>query len=64
MLESLLKGSTQLLIVALLSRLAIFVDGALGVHAADEVVQLRSGEELVVGVLSTRCIESVNKAAD
>lgn len=62
-LESLPQSGANLLVVALLGRLTILMHGALRVHTANEVVQLRRGEELVVGVLGTRCVKSVDKAA-
>lgn len=48
--HGLLVGRGQLLIVTLLGGLAVFILGALGVDAADEIVELRGSGELVVGV--------------
>ena len=51
------KGVRELLVVAGLARLAVRLGSALGVDAARQVVELRSGVDLVVGVLDAGGVE-------
>jgi hypothetical protein len=62
--EGLLEGVGHLLVVASLADLAVGLGGALGVCAADEIVELRGGQDLVVGSLGTDSGEGVGQGAD
>lgn len=49
---------SRFLVVSLLCWFAILISCAFGVQTAGYVVELRSGEQFVVGVFSTRCLQS------
>jgi hypothetical protein len=59
-----LERCRQLLIVTLLANLAILVLCAFGVDAANEIVQLRCGKDLVVGIFDFGGTESVYERSD
>lgn len=58
------KGLGQLVVVASLADLAVGLGGALGVDTASQVVQLRGGEDLVVGVLDAGGLESISQGGN
>lgn len=62
--NGLLVSSSQLLVVALLADLAVLILGTLCVDAADQVVKLRSGEDLVVGDFSVGGSQGIVETSD
>jgi hypothetical protein len=62
--HGLLESSRQLLVVALLADLTVLILSALCVDAADQVVELRGGEDSVVGDLSAGGSQGVVEAFD
>lgn len=63
-LQGLDESIGKLLVVAKLADLAVGLRSALGVDAAGEVVELGSGEDLVVGVFGVGGLERVGKGSD